>query len=95
VPAYFIVEVEVTDPAAYERYKPLAGASVARHGGKFLVRGGRAETLEGGWEPKRIVVLEFPSMEAARRFYDSPDYQEALKLRLAASRSKAILVEGG
>ncbi|HZS85570.1 MAG TPA: DUF1330 domain-containing protein [Stellaceae bacterium] len=95
MPAYFIVEVEVTDPAAYERYKPLAGASVARHGGKFLVRGGRAETLEGGWEPKRIVVLEFPSMEAARRFYDSPDYQEALKLRLAASRSKAILVEGG
>ena len=91
---YLIVEVEVTDPLAYERYRPLAGASVARHGGKFIVRGGKTETLEGGWAPKRIVVLEFPSVEAAKKFYNSEDYQEALKLRLAASKSKAILVEG-
>lgn len=92
--AYFIVEVEVTDPVAYDRYRPLAGASVARHGGKFIVRGGKTESLEGGWDPKRIVVLEFPSMDAAKAFYHSPDYQEALKIRLAASRSKMILVEG-
>jgi uncharacterized protein (DUF1330 family) len=92
--AYLIVEVEVTDPVAYEAYKPLAGASVARHGGKFIVRGGKTQSMEGGWDPKRIVVLEFPSMDAAKAFYDSPDYQEALKIRLATSRSKAILVEG-
>ncbi len=92
---YLIVEVEVTDPEAYERYRPLAGASVARHGGKFIVRGGKTETLEGGWAPKRIVVVEFPSFEAAKKFYNSEDYREALKLRLAASKSKAILVEGG
>ena len=91
---YLIVEVEVTDPKAYEDYRPLAGASIARHGGKFLVRGGKTETLEGGWAPKRIVVVEFPSVEAAKKFYNSEDYQEALKLRLAASRSKAILIEG-
>lgn len=94
MPAYFVVEIEITDAAAYDRYRPLAAASVERHGGKFLVRGGRTETLEGGWSPKRVVILEFPSMEAARAFYRSPDYQEALKIRLAASRSKAILVEG-
>jgi uncharacterized protein (DUF1330 family) len=92
--AYIIVEVEVTDAKAYEGYKPMAAASVARHGGKFVVRGGQTETLEGGWAPKRIVVLEFPSVEKARAFYRSEDYAPALKLRLAASRSRAIIVEG-
>jgi uncharacterized protein (DUF1330 family) len=91
---YLMVEVEVTDPKAYEGYRELAGASIARHGGKFIVRGGKTETLEGGWAPKRIVVVEFPSVEAAKKFYNSEDYQAALKVRLAASRSKAILVEG-
>ena len=92
--AYIFVDVEITDPKAYESYKPLAAASVARHGGKFIVRGGQTETLEGGWAPKRIVVLEFPSLDQARTFYRSADYASALKMRLAASHSRAIIVEG-
>jgi uncharacterized protein (DUF1330 family) len=92
--AYIIVEVEITDAKAYEDYQPMAAASVARHGGKFIVRGGQTETLEGGWAPKRIVVLEFPSIEKAREFYRSEDYAPALGLRLAASKSRAIIVEG-
>jgi uncharacterized protein (DUF1330 family) len=91
---YIIVEVDITDAKAYESYKPLAGASVARHGGKFIVRGGQTETLEGGWAPKRLVVLEFPTVEKAREFYRSEDYAPALKMRLAASKSRAIIVEG-
>ena len=92
--AYFIVEVEITDPAAYEPYKPMAAASVARHGGRFKVRGGKAELIEGSNPPKRTVVIEFDSVEAAKRWYNSPDYQDALKIRLRASKSRAILVEG-
>jgi uncharacterized protein (DUF1330 family) len=91
---YIIGEIEVTDPAAYERYRPLAAAAIARHGGKYLVRGGPGETLEGEGDLKRIVVLEFPSVEQARRFYDSPDYREALPLRLASSRGRLFIVEG-
>jgi uncharacterized protein (DUF1330 family) len=93
MPAYFVAEVEVTDPVAYERYRPLAAASIARHGGKYVVRGGKVEALEGA-QPKRVVVLEFPSMEAARSFYHSPDYSEARKIREAASNSRVFMVEG-
>jgi uncharacterized protein (DUF1330 family) len=91
--AYLIAEVEVTDPVAYERYRPLAAASIARHSGKYIVRGGRTETLEGA-APNRVVVLEFPTIEAARAFYTSPDYSEARQIREAASRSRVFLVEG-
>jgi uncharacterized protein (DUF1330 family) len=92
--AYFIVEVEVTDPAAYEEYKPMAGASVAKHGGRFIVRGGKAELIEGSNPPKRVVVLEFDNLEAAKRWYNSADYKPALALRLRAAKSRVILVEG-
>jgi uncharacterized protein (DUF1330 family) len=91
--AYLIAEVDVTDTKAYEGYRPLAAASIARHGGKYVVRGGRTEALEGG-QPQRVVVLEFPTMDAARTFYNSPDYREARKIREAASRSRVFLVEG-
>ena len=90
---YLIAEVEVTDPVAYERYRPLAAASIARHGGKYVVRGGQTQALEGA-APNRVVVLEFASLEAARAFYDSADYREACKIREAASRSRVFLVEG-
>jgi uncharacterized protein (DUF1330 family) len=93
MPAYLIAQVEVTDPVAYERYRPLAAASIARHGGKYVVRGGKTETLEGA-PPDRVVVLEFPSMEAARKFYHSTDYTEARLIRTAASNSRVFLVEG-
>ncbi|MGH7099271.1 MAG: DUF1330 domain-containing protein [Stellaceae bacterium] len=94
MPAYLIADVEVTDPAGYEPYRPLAAASIARFGGRFLVRGGAAELLEGAPAPNRTVVIEFPDLETARRWYRSEEYQRALKIRQAASRGRLILVEG-
>jgi uncharacterized protein (DUF1330 family) len=93
--AYLIAELEVTDPAAFERYKQISGATIAAHGGRFIVRGGAAEPLEGGWVPKRIVVVEFPSMEAAKRWYRSAEYAPGIAIRQAASVGRSILVEGG
>ena len=92
--AYVVAEVEVTDPAVYEEYRKLVPATVAQYGGKFLVRGGAIETKEGGWQPKRFVVLEFASMDQARKWYHSPEYAPALALRTRAARSKVLLVEG-
>ena len=94
MPAYFIAEVDVTNPTAYETYRPLAGASIAQYGGKFIVRGGKTELLEGGPEPKRVVVIEFADTAALKRWYNSPEYQEALKIRLANSTSRAFMIEG-
>ena len=94
MPAYILAEVEVTDPTAYEPYRPLAAASIARHGGRFVVRGGAAELLEGAPAPNRVVVIEFPDAETARRWYRSAEYQSALKIRQTASRGRLILVEG-
>lgn len=94
MPAYIIADVEVTDPAGYEPYRPLAAASIARFGGRFLVRGGAAELLEGAPAPNRTVVIEFPDAGTARRWYRSEEYQRALKIRQAASRGRLILVEG-
>jgi uncharacterized protein (DUF1330 family) len=94
VPAYIIAEIQVTDPTAYDGYRPLAAASVARFGGRFAVRGGKIDLLEGGPEPERIVVIEFPDADAARRWYRSEEYQKALKIRQSASRGRVFLVEG-
>ncbi len=91
---YVFGEIEVTDPAAYEDYRKQVMAVVTKYGGRFLVRGGKLETLEGGWAPKRFVALEFPSMEQARKFYHSPEYAPLIALRQKASRGKLILVEG-
>jgi uncharacterized protein (DUF1330 family) len=92
--AYFIAEVEITNPAGYDAYRPLAGASIAQYGGKFLARGGKTELLEGSPEPARIVVIEFADIDAAKRWYNSPEYQDALKIRLANSTGRVLLVEG-
>ncbi len=92
--AYVIGEIEVTDPAAYEEYRRQVMAVVTKYGGKFIVRGGKVETLEGGWAPKRFVALEFPSMEQAQKWYRSPEYAPLIALRQKASRGKLILVEG-
>jgi uncharacterized protein (DUF1330 family) len=92
--AYVIAEVEVTDPVAYEEYRKLVPPTLAKYGGKFLVRGGAVESKEGGWEPKRLVVLEFASMDEARKWYASPEYAPALALRHKAARSRLLLVEG-
>ncbi len=92
--AYVIAEVSVTDPQRYEEYRRLVPATLARHGGRFLVRGGAVETKEGGWTPARLVVLEFASMAQARNWYDSPEYQQALAIRLKTANSKVIFAEG-
>lgn len=91
---YVVAEVEVTDPVVYEEYRKLVPATVAKYGGRFLVRGGAVETKEGGWQPKRLVVLEFASLEQANRWYRSPEYAPALALRTKAARSKVVLVDG-
>jgi uncharacterized protein (DUF1330 family) len=92
--AYLIAEIEVTDAATYEEYRKQVPAVVNKYGGKFLVRGGKSESLEGGWSPKRLVVLEFPSLDQARTFYRSSDYAPLIKLRQKASRGKLVIVEG-
>ena len=92
--AYLIVELEVTDAGAFEEYRKQVPGIIAKYGGKYLVRGGKTETLEGGWSPKRVVVLEFPGLEQAKKFYDSPEYAAPKALRLRAATSKMILAEG-
>lgn len=92
--AYVIGEIEVTDPAVYEDYRKQVMAVVTRYGGKFIVRGGKVDSKEGGWIPKRIVVLEFPSMEQAQKWYGSPDYAPLIKLRQKASKGRLVIVEG-
>lgn len=92
--AYVLGEIEVTDPATYEEYRKQVLPVVTQYGGKFIVRGGKIEALEGGWAPKRFVALEFPSLEQARKWYHSPEYAPLIALRQKASRGKLILVEG-
>jgi uncharacterized protein (DUF1330 family) len=92
--AYVIAEIEVTDPALYEDYRKQVAATVEKHGGRFAVRGGKVEPLEGGWAPKRLVLLEFPTMQKALGWYRSPEYAPLIKVRQRASRGKLIAVEG-
>jgi uncharacterized protein (DUF1330 family) len=94
MPAYFIVDNEVTDPAGFEAYRTQVPVTVAKYGGRFLVRGGQTQTLEGDWKPRRIVVTEFPSIEQARRWYDSEEYRALKALRSRTARGSVVLVEG-
>jgi uncharacterized protein (DUF1330 family) len=92
--AYIIVDVKVTDPARYEEYKKLTPGSLVPYEGKFVVRGGPTETLEGDWDPGRIVVLEFSSREKAKSWWESDGYAPAKAIRQAASITRMILVDG-
>ncbi len=94
VTAYVLVDVDVTDPEQYDRYRPLAAASVEQYGGRYLVRGGASEVFEGDRVPARLVVLEFPDADAARRWFHSPEYEEAKAIREGAAIGSFILVEG-
>jgi uncharacterized protein (DUF1330 family) len=94
MPAYVIVETDIHDPEQYERYKAASPAAVAGGGGRFVVRGGELAVLEGEWQPKRLVVLEFEDLEAAKRFYESEEYQEVKKLRDGAANLNMVAVEG-
>jgi uncharacterized protein (DUF1330 family) len=94
MPAYVVVQIDVKDPDRYEEYKRLAPSSIAEHGGKYLVRGGQLETLEGDWSPKRFVILEFESLERAKQWWSSEQYKPAKKLRHSTAHSQMIVVEG-
>ena len=94
MPAYVIVDVEIEDEALYAQYRERVDAVNAKYGGKFVVRGGRIVSKEGGWSPKRIAIVEFPTMEQALKWYDSADYQPLLELRERASRARVVIVEG-
>jgi uncharacterized protein (DUF1330 family) len=92
--AYMIAEVSVHDAAAFEEYRAAVPATIAKYGGRYVIRGGASETVEGDWHPKRLVVLEFPDMARAKQWYNSADYQKILPLRTRASNTNALFVEG-
>ena len=92
--AYVIAEIEITDPTGYEDYKKMAPASVAAYDGKFVVRGGACVALEGSTLPRRVVVIEFPSVARAREWWDSAEYREAKAQRQRTAKTKMIVVEG-
>jgi len=92
--AYIVVDVTVSDPAHYETYKSLAQDAIAQYGGRYLVRGGETVVLEGEWAPKRVVLLEFPDLATARRFYDSPEYQAAKRAREGVAQMSMVAAAG-
>jgi uncharacterized protein (DUF1330 family) len=94
MPAYVIVETDIHDAEQYEQYKAASPAAIASGGGRFVARGGELAVLEGDWTPKRVVILEFPDLEAAKRWYESPEYEEAKKLREGAASLRMVAVEG-
>lgn len=92
--AYVILDIKVTDPVRYEAYKDLAAPTVALYGGKYIVRGGRSETLEGDWSPSRLVILQFETSEQAKKWINSPEYKEARALRHQTADSQTLVIEG-
>jgi uncharacterized protein (DUF1330 family) len=94
MPAYLIAQITVRDAATYDRYRELAPPSIAQYGGRYVARGGTTETLEGTWRPKRLVILEFPSVEQARAWWASPEYAPAKALRQSSADADILVVEG-
>jgi len=94
MPAYIVVEVDVHNPTEYEDYKKLTPGSLKNFQGKFIVRGGKTETLEGDWSPKRFVMIEFPTLELAKAWWASEEYAPAKALRQRTASSKMIVAEG-
>ena len=92
--AYIVVEVEVEDKERDETYKRLVPPTLAAYGGRFTVRRGEGETLEGGWSPGRVVIVEFPSVERAKEWRGSEEYAEAKALRQVTARTRMIVVAG-
>ena len=92
--AYVINDMEITDPQRFEEYKRLSPPTVAAYGGRFLARGGEVTAVEGGWQPRRLVVLEFPSVAQARAWLDSAEYAPARRLRQLSANSRMVVIEG-
>ena len=94
MPAYVVVEINVLDHGQYERYKASVNPSIEAYGGRYLVRGGRVETLEGSWSPQRFVIMEFADADRARAWWNSREYAAPKRIRQAASHTEMIVVEG-
>ncbi len=94
MPAYVLIEIDVHDPAAFEEYKREGPLSIAAYGGRYLARGGRTESLEGGWSPKRLVIVEFDSLERAKEWWTSEDYRRAKDLRQRSASTRMVAIEG-
>jgi uncharacterized protein (DUF1330 family) len=94
MPAYVIVDIEVTDPAGYEGYKQMAPPTLAVYAGRYLARGGATAVLEGDWNPSRLVILEFPDAAHARQWLESPEYAAARGVRHRTARTNMVLLEG-
>jgi len=94
MPAYFVTEIEITNEAGFAPYRAAANTTLEQYGGRFLTRGGATELIEGGPRPKRVAILEFADTEAVKRWYNSPEYQKILPLRLDNSTGRAFIVEG-
>ena len=94
MPAYVIVEIEINDPVEYEEYKKLTPATIAAYDGKFVVRGAQTESLEGNWNPERIVVLQFPSVTKAKEWWNSEEYTIAKSIRQRTAKTKMLVVDG-
>jgi len=92
--AYVVVQVEVRDQATYDEYRKLVKPTLDAHGGRIVVRGGNAQTLEGTWKPSRLVILEFDSVDQAKRWWNSPEYAPAKALRQKSAKTEMIVVEG-
>src|SRR5574343_378280 len=94
MPAYVINDMEITDPQRFEEYKRLSPPTVAAYGGRFLARGGEVTALEGGWQPRRLVMLEFPIVDQAQAWLNSPEYAPARRLRQLSANSRMVVIEG-
>ena len=94
MPAYVINDMDITDPQRFEEYKRLSPPTVAAYGGRFLARGGEVTALEGGWQPRRLVMLEFPSVEQAQAWLNSSEYAPARTLRQLSANSRMVVIEG-
>ena len=92
--AYVIAHIDVKDPVRYDEYKTMSPVSIGKYGGRFIARGGSVEVFEGTWQPRRLVLLEFPSPEAARQWYESEDYAPAKALRQTTSTGDLVMVHG-
>ena len=94
MPAYVIANVTVKDPARYEEYRRLVTPTVEQFGGRFIARGGHTDVLEGAWAPRRVVIIEFPTLARAKEWWSSPEYAEARAIRQATSEGTLIVIEG-
>jgi uncharacterized protein (DUF1330 family) len=94
MPAYVIAMVDIKDPVRYESYRQLVLPTITAYGGRFIARGGRTAVLEGAWAPRRVVIVEFPSVERAQEWWSSPEYAEAKAIRQATSEGTLIVIEG-